>query len=54
MIAVQKIYHNTTEKKKERYEVDVVCRNGGMWIKVKAMKPETIQYLFFGNGSYGK
>lgn len=53
VIAVQKIYHNTTEKKKERYEVDVVCRKGGMWIKVKAMKPETIQSLFFGNGSYG-
>jgi len=53
VIAIQKIYHNSTEKKKERYEVDIVCRNGGMWIKVKAMKPETIQSLFFGNGSYG-
>jgi hypothetical protein len=53
VIAIQKVYHNLTEKKKERYEVDIVCRNGGMWIKVKAMKPETIQALFFGNGSYG-
>jgi len=53
VIAIQKIYHNVVEKKKERYEVDIVCRNGGMWIKVKAMKPETIQSLFFGNGSYG-
>lgn len=53
VIAVQKIYHITTEKKKERFEVDIVARNGAMWIKVKAMKPETIQALFFGNGTYG-
>jgi len=53
VIAIQKVFHINVDNKKERYEVDVVCRNGGMWIKVKAMKPETIQSLYFGNGSFG-
>jgi len=52
VIAVQRTF-TVDGKEGGRFEVDVVCRGGAMWIKVKAMKAATIRNLFYGNGSFG-
>jgi hypothetical protein len=64
VVAVQKVFSVEVKRKfkflteqdddgKGKVEVDVVCRGGSMWIKVKAMKAQTIQNLFYGNGGFG-
>jgi hypothetical protein len=53
VIAVQKVFLYKHEEKQLRFEVDVVCRGGATWIKVKAMKPEAIQNIVQGNSTFG-
>uniref|UniRef100_A0A6B2L838 DUF1308 domain-containing protein n=1 Tax=Arcella intermedia TaxID=1963864 RepID=A0A6B2L838_9EUKA len=53
VIAVQKVFMLKQDDKTNRFEVDVVSRNGACWIKAKAMKPEAIQSIFQGNGTFG-
>jgi len=54
IIGVRKVFtYNKKEEELERFEVDIVSRNGACWIKVKAMKPEAIQSIYYGNTSYG-
>jgi len=57
VIAVQKVFlfKQDQEEKVTRFEVDIVSKSGARWIKVKAMKAEAIQIIYFfqGNANYG-
>lgn len=38
---------------KHKFEVDIVCCNGLVWIKMKVMKASTIKQIYLGMGTYG-
>jgi len=54
VIAICKVFNLTKPDTMKKIEVDVVSKGGLCWIKVKAMKAETLHNIAVGDTSYGK